>query len=218
MPTNKEFAIRMEDRPGTLGKVCRALADRGVNILAFRSYPSEGKGLVHIVVDNPTTAKTVLDNERLTYTQAEVAQTKLSHRPGELARAASRLGEANININHAYCGLGAGHECPSVDFQRYGHRSRRNHSGPNCWRCRRVKRIWISPTGRRGVPRAARRDSSSERRSGRRTSLAAAAPERLLTVGDLLSSEKVEFPRENAIFKKALKAEEGKAENGELPF
>ena len=27
MPTTKEFAIRMEDRPGTLGKVCRALAD-----------------------------------------------------------------------------------------------------------------------------------------------------------------------------------------------
>ena len=116
MPTNKEFAIRMEDRPGTLGKVCRALADRGVNILAFQSIPSEGKGLVHIVVDNPTTAKAVLDNERLTYTQAEVAQTKLSHRPGELARAASRLGEANININHAYCGLEPGTNTPLLIF------------------------------------------------------------------------------------------------------
>jgi hypothetical protein len=112
MPTNKEFAIRMEDRPGTLGKLCRALADRGVNILAFQSYPSEGKGLVHIVTDNATTAKTVLDNERLTYTQTEVVQTKLSHRPGELARAASRLGDANININHAYCGLESATNAP----------------------------------------------------------------------------------------------------------
>jgi len=68
--------------------------------------------LVHIVTDNPTTAKTVLDNERLTYTQAEVVQTKLSHRPGELARAASRLGDANININHAYCGLESATNAP----------------------------------------------------------------------------------------------------------
>ena len=53
MPTSKEFAIRMEDRPGTLGKVCRALADRGVNILAFQSFPSGEKSQVCIVVDNP---------------------------------------------------------------------------------------------------------------------------------------------------------------------
>ncbi len=105
MPGNKEFAIRMEDRPGTLGKLCQALADRGVNILAFQSNPSDGKILVHIVADNPTTAKTVLDNQRLSYTQADVAQTTLSPQPGELARAVFRLGEANININHAHSGL-----------------------------------------------------------------------------------------------------------------
>jgi hypothetical protein len=116
MPSNKEFAIRMEDRPGTLGKVCRALADRGVNILAFQSTLSEGKGLVHMVVDNPTSAKTVLDTERLTYSEREVAQVKLPHRPGELARAASRLGEANININHSYCGLEPGTNTPLLIF------------------------------------------------------------------------------------------------------
>ena len=60
------------------------------------------------MVDNPTTAKTVLDREGLTFTEAEVAQVKLPHRPGELARVASRLGEANINIHHAYCGVEPG--------------------------------------------------------------------------------------------------------------
>ncbi len=37
MPTNKEFTIRLEDRPGTLGKLCQALAEQSVNILAFQS-------------------------------------------------------------------------------------------------------------------------------------------------------------------------------------
>ena len=116
MPTSKEFAIRMEDRPGTLGKVCRALADRAVNILAFQSFPTGKESLVRFVVDNPTTAKSVLDAQRLSYTEAEVAQVKLPHRPGELARAASRLGDANININYAYGGVEPGTNVPLVFF------------------------------------------------------------------------------------------------------
>src|SRR5229473_7458177 len=81
MPTTKEFTVHMEDRPGTLGKFCRALADRGVNILAFQSGSFEGKSLVRLVVDNPTTAKTVLDSQRVTYTEAQVAQVKLPTGP-----------------------------------------------------------------------------------------------------------------------------------------
>jgi hypothetical protein len=116
MPTSKEFTIRMEDRPGTLGKTCGALAGRGVNILAFQSFATGGESLFRFVVDNPTTAKTLLDTERLTYTEAEVAVVKLSHRPGQLAQTASRLGDANININYAYCGLETGTNVPLLIF------------------------------------------------------------------------------------------------------
>ena len=116
MPTSRELAIRMEDRPGTLGSVCRALADRGVNILAFQSFSTGGTSLVHLVVDNPATARTVLDSQRLTYTETDVAQTKLPHRPGELARAAARLGDAGININYAYTGVEPGTNAPLLIF------------------------------------------------------------------------------------------------------
>ncbi len=116
MPTTKEFSVRMEDQPGTLGTICRALADRGVNILAFQSIPSEGKSLVRLVVDNPTAAKSVLDTQKLTYTEAQVAQVKLPHRPGELARAASKLGEASVNINYGYCGIEPGTNAPLLIF------------------------------------------------------------------------------------------------------
>ena len=105
MPVNREFTVRLEDRPGTLGKVCQALADQNVNILAFQQLPVEkGKGAVRLVLDNPTAAKTALDRQKADYTETEVAQIRLSHRTGELARAASRLGEAGININYGYCG------------------------------------------------------------------------------------------------------------------
>jgi len=116
MPIIKEFTVLMDDRPGTLGKVCRALADRNVNVLALHSFPIGGKSVTRFVVDNPTAAKTALDNERLLCTEVEVVQVKLPHRPGEIARVATRLGEANININYAYCGLEPGTNTPLVFF------------------------------------------------------------------------------------------------------
>jgi len=116
MPVTKEFTVLMEDQPGTLGKVCRTLADRGVNILALQSFPIGGKSVTRIVADNPTAAKAVLESEKLTCTEADVVQVKLSHRPGEVARVASRLGEANININYAYCGLESGGNAPLMFF------------------------------------------------------------------------------------------------------
>jgi hypothetical protein len=105
MPIAKEFTIRLEDRPGTLGKLCQGLAEENVNILAYQQFPHEkGKGSVRLVVDNPDKAKAVLDRQRSDYTETEVAQVRLAHRPGELARAASRLGDAGININYGYSG------------------------------------------------------------------------------------------------------------------
>jgi hypothetical protein len=116
MPKSKELTIHLEDRPGTLGKVCRSLAERGVNIVAFQSVPSERNSLVRFVVDNSATAKSVLDNQGLSYTEADVAQVKLPNRPGELARVASQLGEANININYAYGGIDPMTNAPLLIF------------------------------------------------------------------------------------------------------
>ena len=116
MPTAKEFTISLDDRPGTLGKLCQALAEGGVNILAYQQFsPEKGKSSVRLVVDNPDKAKATLD-QRSDYKESEVAQVKLAHRPGELGRAASRLGESGININYGYCGTEANNNATFVIF------------------------------------------------------------------------------------------------------
>ncbi len=109
MPITKEFTIRLEDRPGTPGKLCQTLAEQDVNILAYQQFPHEkGKGSVRLVVDNPDKTRATLDRQRADYTETEVAKVMLANRPGELARVASRLGEAGININHGYSGAEPG--------------------------------------------------------------------------------------------------------------
>ena len=108
MPKMKEFTVTIEDKPGALGKCFHALAERGLNILAFQSYVEEGESLARMLVDDPATAKTVLGKLRVIFEETEVAVVRLPHRPGELARAASRLGEQEINIDYSYCGLEPG--------------------------------------------------------------------------------------------------------------
>jgi hypothetical protein len=108
MPTAKELTVQIEDKPGTLAQCCRALAERDVNILAFQGYEREGQSLIRMVVDDPATAKKLLDAAGIYYTETEVARVALPHRSGELSRAASRLGEAHINIKYAYCGTEPG--------------------------------------------------------------------------------------------------------------
>ena len=116
MPITQELTIRMENRPLSLGRVCRELADQGVDIMAFQSIRREKTLLVCMVVDKPEAAKTVLDKEGITYTEVEVAQARLRYEPGELARVASKLGEANIDINYAYSGVEASTRTPLIIF------------------------------------------------------------------------------------------------------
>ena len=118
MPTTTELNVQMEDRPGTLAKLSRALADKGVNIIGFSSHPSRetGKGEAHLMVDNPANAKTVLDSQGLKYREIEVAKAKLPNRPGALSRVADKLGEANINIDYSYTAIESGTNDPVLIF------------------------------------------------------------------------------------------------------
>ncbi len=116
MAKAKEFTITIEDKPGALGKCFLALAERGVNILAFQSYVEEGESLARVLVDDPASAKAVLGGLRIIFEETDVAVVRLAHRPGQLGRAASRLGEKQINIDYSYCGLEPGSTLALVVF------------------------------------------------------------------------------------------------------
>jgi hypothetical protein len=108
MPKVSEFTVTIEDKPGALGKCFLALAERGVNILAFQSYVEEGESLARFLVDDRASVKAVLGGLNMNFEETEVAVVKLPHTPGGLGRAAARLGENQINIDYSYCGLEPG--------------------------------------------------------------------------------------------------------------
>jgi hypothetical protein len=116
MPKAKEITVTIADKPGALGKCFLALAERGVNILAFQSYVEEGESLARFVADDTASAKAVLGGLRMIFEETEVAVVRLPHRPGELARAAMKLGDQKINIDYSYCGLDPGSQLVLLVF------------------------------------------------------------------------------------------------------
>ena len=108
MAKAKEFTVTILDKPGALGKCFSSLAESGVNILAFQSFVEEGESLARLIVDDSPAAKSVLGNLRMIFEETEAAVIRLPHRPGELGRAAARLGEHQINVDYSYCGLEPG--------------------------------------------------------------------------------------------------------------
>jgi hypothetical protein len=108
MAKGKEFTVTIPDKPGALGKCFNALAERGVNILAFQSYVEGPESLVRFVCNDPAAAKSVLGGLRMIFEETEVAVGQMPNRAGSLGQAAARLGEGGINIDYSYCGFAPG--------------------------------------------------------------------------------------------------------------
>lgn len=100
----KQFSVTMENRPGVLARMCTALADHNVNILALMSVGQDGKSVVRMVVDKPSAAVKALEAIGYQYSQADVLTTIVANRPGTLAKVAKALGDSGVNINYAYLG------------------------------------------------------------------------------------------------------------------
>jgi hypothetical protein len=116
MAKAREFTVTIEDKPGALGRCFQALAERGVNILAFQSYVEERESLVRFLADNSDAARSLLGGLRMIFEETEVAVVRMAHRPGSLGRAAVRLGEGLINIDYSYCGIEPGSTKPLLVF------------------------------------------------------------------------------------------------------
>jgi hypothetical protein len=108
MPKAKQITVWVADRPGVLGAVAAVLGEKKVNIQAFLAHVHGDQGAIRLVVDKPAAAKKALASKGWKTSEEDVAAVTLADKPGALAAAASRLGNAGINIQYAYVGTAKG--------------------------------------------------------------------------------------------------------------
>jgi len=99
----RQLSVFLEDRPGTLGEVCRILGEAGINIWALTLAEGVSHGYLRMIVDTPDRAIEILRNSGYLYFEKEVLLLELANQPGGLAAVARRWGEAGVNIEYCYC-------------------------------------------------------------------------------------------------------------------
>ena len=93
----------MPNRPGVLARTCSILSDAGVSILAMAVHDTVDNAVVRFLVDHPTKALLLLEQEEYYVMEQDVVVLDISTATGELARICQSLAEADINISYAYC-------------------------------------------------------------------------------------------------------------------
>jgi hypothetical protein len=105
MEQTKEFALTLDDRPGTLAKATDAIAKAGVNIEGYCAVPSgkDGKGTFRVVTSDPATTRKALETAGFkVQEERDVAIIEGEDRPGFLAQTLRRLAENELNVGPTY--------------------------------------------------------------------------------------------------------------------
>jgi hypothetical protein len=99
MAKTKQFTIAVENRPGAVAEIAKALGNAKVNILALLGTAQGTTGSVQLVVEDSRRAKKALDEARLAYTEAAAEEIELPNKPGALAQTLDKLAAKGVNLN-----------------------------------------------------------------------------------------------------------------------
>lgn len=99
----KDLTVILEDRPGTLADMGEALGKAGINIEGSCGFPSEGKGVGHILVEDAAAARRALEEIGIEVgDEREVLVLEIEDRPGALGEVSRRIANAGVNIDLCY--------------------------------------------------------------------------------------------------------------------
>ena len=97
-----QLSIAMGNAPGRLGRLCRVLAQAGVNIRGISISDAADLSIIRILVSDPAAAENALREAGISCVTQDVLVLELDHRPGALEEVAVRLGEVGINVHYVY--------------------------------------------------------------------------------------------------------------------
>ena len=103
MHITKQLAIFLDNRPGTLARVCDALAENKINIFALSTSDTVDHTVIRMVVNDYRKAIHVFEEHGTLVVEDDVVMVEGDNKSGSLARIAHKLAAAKVNIEYAYC-------------------------------------------------------------------------------------------------------------------
>jgi hypothetical protein len=102
MERTKQLSVFLENKPGTLARVCEELSNQGINIYAMSVMDTIDHAIVRLIVSEPHKAVTMFEERGVLVSENDVLLLEGRNEPGSLATIAHKLADAQINIEYAY--------------------------------------------------------------------------------------------------------------------
>jgi hypothetical protein len=99
----QDLTVTLEDRPGALAEMGEALGKVGINIDGMCGFTFDGKGEIHILVEDVAGARRALEAIGIEVGAAiDVLIVDAEDRPGMLGTVAREIADAGVNITVFY--------------------------------------------------------------------------------------------------------------------
>jgi hypothetical protein len=95
---SRHFVVQLENRPGELAHLARALAARGVDIQHIAGGGEGTSAFAFLSTDDEVATRDVLHSMGFSYIDGETLVVEVEDRPGGIAALAESLGAAGVNI------------------------------------------------------------------------------------------------------------------------
>src|SRR3954464_13113306 len=102
MHLTHQLALFLDNRPGTLARVCEALAEAKINIYAISTSDTIDHSVVRMVVSDPRKALQLFEDHGTLVVDDDVLMIEGDNKPGSLAKLANKLSVGKVNIEYAY--------------------------------------------------------------------------------------------------------------------
>ncbi|NHJ20847.1 MAG: amino acid-binding protein [Candidatus Lokiarchaeota archaeon] len=102
----KDITVILENSPGTLADMGELLGKNGINMNGLCGIPLNDEGIIHILVDDETVAKYVLESAGFKVSAVREVLVldigNIAGKPGSGGKLARKIGNVGVNIDLIY--------------------------------------------------------------------------------------------------------------------
>ena len=101
----KQLSVFVENKPGRLIPMIKALSDAQINIRAMSIADTQDFGILRIICEDEANALGILRDGGYVVTETEVLAVEICDKPGSLAKILDVLAEASVIVEYTYAFL-----------------------------------------------------------------------------------------------------------------
>jgi len=102
----KQISISIENSPGRLYEVTRALGDAGINLRALNLVDSGDFGMLRLLVSDLANTRRIMMENHMPARVDDVVAVEIEDKPGRLSEVLKPLMDARINVMYMYAFIG----------------------------------------------------------------------------------------------------------------